>query len=107
MRNLIIISGIIFLLACVSRSQFNAETEPFIGEWESSNGGYLAVKSDGTGDYSISNKTIKGGKITLQKDTMDISVFGIHEKLYIDGGPFEENGTKVIFINNTKFYLMQ
>ncbi len=79
----------------------------FVGSWEGDEGTSLTITADGSGSFEqksgAASKSVSGGAVTFQGDTMKIGLFGIEETFTIDKAPYDKDGKTMMKLSGESF----
>ncbi len=85
-------AGLLLLSGCGKKTPLPADQQVYAGRWVAPDGTYVRIYLDGGGKVEASNTSIDGGQVTIQGNSLTVSLFGITKKYRIDQPPREENG---------------
>jgi hypothetical protein len=85
-------AGLLLLPGCGQKTPLPADQQVYAGRWVAPDGTYVRIYLDGSGKVETSNTSISGGQVTIQGNSLTVSLFGITKKYRIDQPPREENG---------------
>lgn len=91
--------GILLLAGCGKKTPLSADQQVYAGRWVAPDGTYVRIYLDGSGKVEASNTTIDGGQVTIQGNSLTVSLFGITKKYRIDQPPKEENGAWTMILD--------
>ena len=85
-------AGALLLPGCGKKTPLPADQQVYAGRWVAADGTSVRIYLDGSGKVEAANTSIDGGQVTIQGNTLTVSLFGITKKYRIDQPPREENG---------------
>jgi len=78
----------------------------FAGEWFGNKGTYIAIRSNGSGDYKSRHSTVTGGRVVIDKESLAIGLIGFSKKWHIETPPHVENGNWSMVLDGEVFVRM-
>jgi len=78
----------------------------FAGEWFGNKGTYIAIRANGSGDYKSRHSTVRGGRVAIDKESLEIGVMGFSKKWRIERPPHVENGNWSMVLDGEVFVRM-
>lgn len=75
------------LIACVSKTPLSADQKNYAGQWVASDGTFVHIFLDGSGDFKGSNSSVKGGATSISGDTITIALGPVKQTFQIDEPP--------------------
>ena len=75
----------------------------YVGEWRGNKHTKIVIRRDGTADFKTKSKTVTGGKVKIEGETLSISIMGFGEEWRIDQPPKYEDGIWIMKLNGETF----
>ena len=75
----------------------------YVGTWRGNKHTKIVIRSDGSADFKTKTKTVTGGKVKINGETLSISIMGFGEEWHIDQSPKYEDGIWIMKLNGERF----
>jgi hypothetical protein len=59
----------------------------FVGEWRGDKGTLIRINPDGSADFVTKNSKVTGGSVTIDEDSLTITLLGFSSKWHVDARP--------------------
>jgi hypothetical protein len=76
----------------------------FAGEWRGRQGTVIRIQADGRGDFRSQQKSVTGGRVRIEGDSLSIGIMGLRKTWHIDVRPHLQNGDWSMQLDGEVFF---
>jgi hypothetical protein len=79
------------------------ERVAYAGEWVGNHGTTIVIRPDGTGDFRTATTTVRGGRVTINDESLSIGMLGFYKSWRIERAPKREGANWIMKLDGETF----